>query len=113
MYKTSRGIKFCEEDSYSEGCLPESGFVMDIDVYFEGKTTKEILEKMSDFHDAEINDLELNACDENGRVDIHVMENRDSYKPSNYEIEQWKNGRIKLYSSIYTYRIFKCSDVKL
>lgn len=77
----------------------------------------EVIEKAAAFLGVETkgenNGVELNACDEKGRVDFAKMEDTDSTTPSNAQITAWKNGREKLYYAVYTAHVEKVTTAKL
>jgi len=104
-YYSGKALKMVEVDNYKEGCLPESAQNFLIDVTFRNETKEEIIEDIKDYFDIE--ELEINACDEPGRIDFSILENGDGLSASNYEVKEWKEGNIILYHAIYTYQITK------
>lgn len=46
--------------------------------------------------------VEVDVCDEPGRVECARMENRDGNEPTEHETEEWKAGRLKLWYVVYT-----------
>jgi hypothetical protein len=50
-------------------------------------------------------EIELDACDDDGRVDISVMETNDSYTATERQIEEWKKGELTLWYSTYTFHV--------
>ncbi|WP_405101507.1 hypothetical protein [Oceanobacillus sp. FSL H7-0719] len=106
MFRINDGIKFVEEDDYLKGCLPETGFSMEMSISFNGELKEDLLNKLMSFHGVDNDSLEINACGERGRVDVHVMEDENSYNVSESDLKEWKAGKKKLYSAIYTYYIY-------
>ena len=41
--------------------------------------------------------------------DFDLMENEDCFEPTEYELEEWKAGRLKLWHAIYSFTIEKRS----
>lgn len=113
MLRTEKGMKLVEVDDYKKGCLPDTAFHMDMDVTFKGETSKELIENIKNFFGVDNEAIELNACDEKGRIDISTLENRDADLASDYEIELWKEGKCTLYACIYTFYAYKCEQVEL
>jgi hypothetical protein len=113
MYSTSKGWKFVEVDDYEKGCLPETAFHMEVDVTFKGSTKAELLNDIMNFYGVDEEAIELNACEEIGRIDISALENGDGHNASDSEIELWKQGKCTLYSVIYTHKAYKLSEVEL
>jgi len=109
VYFQARGwAKYSEEDIYSEGCQPESAnynFGKDI---FVTDTVERLVRKCQDFCGSDSKeDLQFNSCDEIGRLDISIMEDSDATKASARQIEEWKQGNCRLWSSTYTFQIEK------
>lgn len=107
-YYQARGwAKFYEEDVYQEGCLPHTGGMIDGNELFKANTIDGLLKQLLDFTGGDRECLELNSCDELGRVDISIMENADGCKATRSEIEAWKQADIQLWDCIYTFQIEK------
>lgn len=113
MYVTNGNIKSVEEDDFLEGCIPETYFLVELNVSFKSKTKKEIIEKIKRFYNVNDDDILLNSCDEAGRVDIQILENEYGEKADNEEIEKWKKGNVKLYLATYTHIVQKLEKVYL
>jgi hypothetical protein len=88
-------LKFSEEDVFGEGCLPDTATSTVFQLNFTGDSPAEVIGKACD-------SVELNACDEIGRVDIATMECGDGSRPTAYETEQWKIGKWRLWYVVYT-----------
>ena len=54
----------------------------------------------------------MNAGENPGRVEVQVLEDKDSVKASNKKIERWKLGEVKLYATTYILRVEKIEDYK-
>ena len=106
-------LRYVEEDSWEHGCLPNTSFSVSMDISFKGETKEDLINKIKEFFGVEDDDLELNSCGENGRIDVSVLEDFDGLKASESEIEQWQKGLIKLYSAIYTMNVYKLNEVVL
>lgn len=104
-YETGRGLKFTEQDIYETGCQPETGYTTTVDIDFKGNSAKEVIDKIKDFFNVDDNAIELDACDENGRIDVSVMETDESNQASSRDIEAWKRGGKRLWSSSYTFYV--------
>lgn len=99
-------VRFSEEDVFENGCQPDTGTTNYGSDTIVGKTIEDLVNKcqeavMSDSKE----DIILDSCDEIGRLDISIIENADGYKATAFEIARWKLGHIKLYSSIYSFRL--------
>lgn len=94
-----------EEDDFNEGCNGKSLFKSGTD-RFTGKTVQDIVLEMMRFVGTSDNDaVELNSCDELGRVDISVQEDDDATIPSLSQIEDWKLGKCRLWYCTYTFNV--------
>lgn len=102
MYKIINFLKFAEEDHYNEGCDPDTGMTFDMITDFEGKTIDEVLHKVRSFFGVSDKSISLNACGEDGRIDIQIMENKAGEQPTKYEIDQWEKGDKRMWSCTYS-----------
>ena len=107
MFRALDGFKSYEEDSYENGLIPNTGGCFDICTTFENETIEGLLSDIKNFYSVADESLLLNACDEDGRIDIQILENGDSIQPSDSSIELWKQGKKKLYLSTYTFHVRK------
>ena len=47
----------------------------------------------------------LDACEEDGRVDVQVLETADSYTVDAWQVEKWKRGELALWAATYTFMV--------
>lgn len=102
MLKINGWSKYAEEDSWKDGCLPNTAQGWDVDLPVSGETEQELIENVMRQFDVTRDAIELNACGEEGRIDVAVTENADSSQPSKSEIAEWKRGKRKMWYSVYT-----------
>lgn len=116
-YQINGFLKFAEVDNYENGCDPDTSYTQDVQVRFTGKTAMEVIEKAAEFIGVETkgenNGVELNACDEKGRVDFAKMEDSDGTTPSKAQMAAWKQGRETLYYVVYSAYVEKVTPAKL
>lgn len=105
MFESGKALKFVEEDNYQEGCLPETSQSYMVNIEFEAETLEELLNEIKKYYCADDDEIILNSCEEDGRLDICILEDENSFKAPDYQIEQWKQGEFKLYYAIYSYNI--------
>jgi len=105
QYEINGVHQFTEEDTYNEGCQPNSGnsgFLSHIKI--KADTVEELIKKLfSELcfkYDKDA--MELDACDEDGRIDISVMEDENGSEATASELKAWKEGNKRLWSGIYT-----------
>lgn len=105
-YEVKGWSKFGEEDVYKEGCIPSTSFGDSGNDTFTGQTIKACIKECQDFCGSDSkDDLLLDACDEQGKLDISIMENEEGYPASEHEIKLWKKQKIKLFNCIYSFKI--------
>jgi hypothetical protein len=105
-YECNGWFKFAEQDSYEHGCDPDTAFSFANDDVFKGQTIEEVLKQIKNFLGVDDNyEVDLDACGEEGRVDISVMESEQGYPATEQDIEKWKRGELALWSSTYSFEI--------
>jgi hypothetical protein len=106
MYEVNGWWKYAEQDHWKTGCDPDSGYSFSGDDRIYALSISEMLQKLRGFVGVDDDyEIELDACDEDGRVDISVMETNDSYTPTPRQIEEWKRGELALWYSTYTFDV--------
>ena len=104
-YQADGWIKFSEEDIYQDGCQPNSGGTYTGSDKWKADTLDGLLNEILSFTDGDREGMEIDACEEIGRVDISIMENADGCRATKQEIELWKEGDIQLWNCIYSFQI--------
>lgn len=106
MYEVNGWCKYGEQDHYETGCDPDKYVSFSGNERWSAETIPELLKKLRDFVGVDDDyEIELDACDEDGRVDICVMETNDSYTADEWQIEEWKKGELALWYSTYTFMV--------
>jgi len=98
------------EDNWEDGEIGNNIW-KDYQMEFESDNKNDILEKISNYHDVKIENLELNSCEENGRVDVCFYENADGCSPTNRELELFKENKLNLFSVRVSYQLYKIDTV--
>jgi len=94
---------FSEEDSYLEGCLPETGRVADYNIEFTGDSPEEVKSSIMDHFLVDNDAIDIDSCgDDPSRIDIARMEDESGLLASEEELEAFKKGEMKLYYAVYT-----------
>ena len=106
-YQASGWGKLSEEDIYQDGCQPNTGGFTTGTELFKADTLDGLLNELISFVGASHEDVQLNSCEEFGRVDISIMENADGARATKREIELWKEAEIQLWDCIYTFTVEK------
>jgi len=106
MYQIRGLHKIAEVDKFNEGCIAEGLQDCYIDITFTAETRAGCIEKCAEFVGVAMDGpdcgVELDACEEMGRIDLCKMENGDSGEPSPRELERWKRDEETLYYVVYT-----------
>jgi hypothetical protein len=102
MLHINRVIHFSEVDSWDEGCIPDTGSECVMELTFKAGTKQRLLENLVAYFEVPIDNIELNACEEMGRIDVCRMENSQGLLPSEEESQAWKRGEINLFAVTYT-----------
>lgn len=96
-------LKIAEEDKWGEGCQPDTATSFVVDGYWTGETLGEVLKKVADELGVEdVDAIQLDACDEPGRVDFALMEDDESTPLSQAQTRLWKKGEIKAWYAVYS-----------
>ena len=106
MYEVYGWFKSGEVDDPEHGCLPDTGFSFGGDDRFKAETIPALISKLRDFVCVDEDyEIELDACEEDGRVDISVTETKDSYPATEKDIQRWKDGELELWYSTYSFYV--------
>lgn len=112
-YKIDGLLKMTEEYQYKNGCLHNTVTSHAVDVSFSGNTQSEVINALLRFLAVEKDAIEVNACDEDGRVDVSILETAEGRVAIETEINKWKDGSLKLYLANYSGCMEKCERVKI
>ena len=106
-YQAAGWMKMSEEDLYEDGCQPNTGGLTDGGEIFKSDTLDGLLQELLSFTSADAEAMQLNACDDLGRVDICTMENDYGYPATQQQINEWKEGKMRLWNCIYSFQVEK------
>ncbi len=112
MYMIKGFFKHAEQDDFKNGCLPNTGHSSSLDIDIIADTKSELIEKVKSWFDVTSDNIELNACDELGRIDIQVMENGIGDKATDTEISMWKEGCFNLWLANYSGQLVTINDTE-
>lgn len=102
-YETEGALKFAERDIFAEGCIPDDACSTFIDYPMQADNLAQILGSISDFTGCAVEDLEINACEEPGRIDAAVMETAEGFAATPHQLERWKTGDCDLWYAVYSF----------
>jgi hypothetical protein len=92
-----------EEDIFKTGCQMKGGSTKQIDQHFDAGSEADLIRKIARF--LGIDDKEnilINSCEEPGRVDFQLYEDKEGTAASAAQLEQWKAGKCRLWLVTYT-----------
>ena len=112
MYMINGFLKFAEKDNFDQGCDPDTALNASIDVSFTSDTIDGILDQVRSFFGVNDENLLLNSCEENGRIDIQITENNNGDQPSIDELERFKRGDLDLWAVTYSGVLYELTPAK-
>lgn len=112
MYVISGFHKSTEQDDYENGCIG-NGSDCFIDYQIKTATLNDMKTKIASFIGCEVSDLDLDSCDEVGRIDCGRTENGEGYEATKDEVGAWKAGKHVLYYAVYTCFVMQCNPVSV
>ena len=110
-YRVKYAMKHAEQDSYAEGCLPNTVNSSTIEWNFDKSNIESLIEACIDLTGADAKDVMLNACEEIGRIDIQVYEDENGsrvYESEEHKWNAWKEGKRKLWLCTYSFYVEEC-----
>ena len=108
MYEVNGWHKYGERNTFEEGGDPDNCVSFSGNERWSAVTVPGLLYQLRDFVGVPDDyEIELDACDEDGRVDISVMETGESYPANDHDIALWKKGERALWCSTYTFYVQK------
>lgn len=105
---TITGFHYSTEiDSFEEGCIGV-GSDSFFDYAMKDATIDGLKAKIADFVGCTVGDLELDACEDIGRIEGGRTENVDGDIASDSELAAWRKGEVTLYYAVYTCYVIQC-----
>jgi hypothetical protein len=106
-----RGLwKRAEVDDYEQGCIGPSADHW-IDLQFTAADIPATIKKAADFVGVDSDGIELDACDETGRIDFARTETDDGSELTPAEVAKWKAGELRAWYCVYTGYLEKVETV--
>ena len=112
MFIISGFHKSTEQDDYENGCIG-NGSDYFIDYQIKTATLDDIKAKIASFIGCEVSDLDLDTCEEVGRIDCGRTETEDGDEADKAQIDAWKDGNLVLYYAVYTCYVMQCNPVSV
>lgn len=105
QYEINGCLKMVEEDVFEHGCQPETGQSWHIDVKLSADSVAGLVEKVLEFCGGRPGAELLDACEEDGRIDVQVMETEDGLPASDADLDAWQEGKLRLWLADYSFRV--------
>ena len=102
-YETKGALKFAEKDIFEEGCISEGAYTSFVDYPMQADNLEQILGSIADFVGCDVASIDVNSCDEPGRIDAGVMESAEGYAATPGQLERWKTGHCELWYCVYSF----------
>lgn len=102
MYHIPHFIAFTEQDIYNDGCQPDTCRSYTYEQSIDAGSEQALIDAICKHFDVEQDALKLNACGEEGRIDIARMEDSDGCKATESDIAAWKEGKKDLLYTVYS-----------
>lgn len=114
MFTVSTVHYSTELDTYEDGCIGgKDSRDTAYDVSFSSNSLPDLLQMVADHVGVSMKDVELDACEEPGRMDLCRTETVDGGEPSESEIALWREGKFDLYCATYTVYVTTSEPVRL
>jgi len=100
-------MKYAEEDIFEDGCQLNSTTTAFGDDRWSAPTVSNLVEQLRAFvpFTSDGDAMQLDACEELGRIDISGMETIDGNEPTVSQLEDWKRGEYRLWYVTYTFQV--------
>lgn len=106
MYKFDHYLRKYDIESYHHGIIKE-GITTARDLIMEDSDLSSLITRILKYFEVNYEEISLNACDEDGRIDIYKYLDLNGLPPTKQQIKEWEEGKINLINVIYTIRILE------
>lgn len=103
LFEANHCLKLIEEDHWETGCLFETARSWSISHTIAGASLEDLKRQITEFVGCNESDLEINACEEPGRIDVQVLENGEGLPMSPSDLLRWKSGHATAYQATYSF----------
>jgi hypothetical protein len=104
-YEVNGCLKTAEIDDFEHGCQPETASLYHIDVSLLAESIPALVAKIHDFIGSRPGSEILDACDEQGRLDVQVMETDAGNPATDSDLDAWQEGKRQLWLCDYSFRV--------
>ena len=105
MFEVNGYLWFTEEDFYNDGCDPATAQSHFVKQYLAAETLEGLITKILTEHGQPRQSAMFQSCDEPDRLDINYLTDSEGLPASLTQIDQWKEGRLRLWNAIASYNI--------
>lgn len=116
QYIITQGIWHCEEENFENGCLLDTSKTIFIDMDIKQGTLKDAIAQLrEEYNIRDVTEMEFNACDEKGRIDI-CWSSATRFNMSRvgaFTLGQFRRGERNMYYNTLSVYVAKTTDVDL
>lgn len=106
-------VSLSQEDHFQNGCIGKTQMNGGHET-FTGPTIEKLIEQIASFVDQDnFKNITLDACEEAGRLEISVYQCEDGSSASEDEVQQWREGKLRLWLADYSFNILSTEKVVL
>lgn len=114
MFEFNGYHRVSERDYWDGGCDANSATDTFIDINVQVESIEALVKKIGTMTGARPEHITLDACDELGRIDAQVTENRHGRKANATELGMWKEGKIPyLFATTYSFYVKEVRTIEL
>lgn len=113
MFRTQTFTKYVELDDYENGCDPDTATTYEVTIDFWDRTIDGLIKQIKEHFSVSDDHIILDACDEDGRIDIQIMEDYFGNAATQNDILFWKQNKRTLYLATYTTYVEKYEIIKI
>ena len=112
MFAITGFYKYTEQDDLNNGRIGNSADYF-IDYAIKTDTLDEMKTRIADFLRCKVEALELDACEEVGRIESGHTENAGGNEANESELASWRKGETVLYYAVYSAYVMECMPVSV
>lgn len=110
-YEIKNFLKISDEDIFSSGCTLDNSSQRFIEFEVIEDSLDKLIKNVMDFlsiRNAE--DVLINSCGENGRIDFQVYETMRGKSATGRDMNLWKEGKLRLWLCTYSCNVTRITE---
>ena len=101
-YRITSFLKHSEQSDYVDGCDHATSQTTVHDSSITGDTKQDVLDQIIKYFGVDHKDIKLDACEQVGRVDISLMQDRNCFRADEAALNIWRSGKLDLWQVTYS-----------